>query len=61
MSIPSQMYIPPDEDRSIQFTAATFTTIAIASVCLVLRLFSRWAVTKNLGIDDAVLATTLVC
>ena len=51
MSVPVSQ-LPPNEDRGNSLTALTWTTVSIASLLVLLRVYTRASLRRTAGADD---------
>ena len=60
MTEKAHLRLPPDNDRGPMLLAITWTTAAVATVIVILRVYSRTVLQNAIGWDDAAIIAALV-
>ena len=56
----SDVQLPPDQDRGPMLLGVTWTTVALASIAVLLRLYCRTILQNAMGGDDIAMLAALV-
>lgn len=60
MTEKADMRLPPDNDRGPMLLTITWTTAAVATLVVILRVYSRTVLQNAIGWDDAAIMAALV-
>ncbi len=60
MTEKADVRLPPDNDRGPMLLAITWTTAAVATMIVILRVYSRTVLQNAIGWDDAAIMAALV-